>query len=159
MDAIRSWATTVCLAALVAGIAGVVAPNGKFEKVYKFAVSLFLLCCMLVPLFSINNVAISGINLNDTQNSTSSSSLQETVETQTQKAVADNISQLIKQSCSGLNISPLSVSVRVVGANNKYSVQSACVVLKKADMKQKNKVIDTIKSQLGFTVNIKEGEK
>jgi stage III sporulation protein AF len=158
MDAVRSWTMTVCLAALIAGIAGIIAPSGKFEKVYKFAVSLFFLCCLLVPIFSLKNIALGSINLPQTQSDSASSSLQSAVDSQTQQMAENNISQLVKNCCSSYGVTPLAIHVTVDGTNGIMSVQSAEAVLKVADMGQADKIKKAVMNKLGIDVKIKEGE-
>jgi stage III sporulation protein AF len=158
MDAVRSWATTVCLAALIAGIAGMIAPSGKLEKVYKFAVSLFFLCCLLIPIFSLKNIALGSINLPQTQNDSASSSLQGAVDSQAQQVAEDNISQLVKNCCTGCGVTPLAIHITVENINEKMSVQFAEVVLKSSDMGQGDKIKKAAMNNLGIDVKIKEGE-
>lgn len=41
MDAIKGWVMAICFAAVAAGMAGILAPSGNLEKIYKFVISLF----------------------------------------------------------------------------------------------------------------------
>ena len=159
MDGIRSWATTACLAALAAGIAGIIAPSGKLEKVYRFAVSLFFLCCLLVPLFNMQNINLGNITLPQTQYGTASTSLQDTVNMQTQEIADQNISQLVDNCCLGCGITPVTVNVKFSGTSGNLTVQSVEVVLKAADMGSQQNVKDAIKNKLGIDAEVKEGEK
>ncbi len=46
MDSVKAWTLTVCCAAVVAAIAGGLAPSGNTEKQVKLTISLFLLLAM-----------------------------------------------------------------------------------------------------------------
>ena len=52
MDEIKSWAFSVCAAAVVGGIVIMLSPRGGTGKTVRTAVSLFLLCVMLRPFMS-----------------------------------------------------------------------------------------------------------
>jgi hypothetical protein len=157
MDALKSWALTICFAALAAGIAGIIAPSGKIEKVYKFAVSLFFLCCLLVPLFSLKNISLTGIDLNKTSG-VSSSELNSVVSEQAAGVARQNISQLVARCCRSCGVEPVKVNVLVsTGTDGAMSVKSAEVVLRAADMAKKAKIATTVMNRLGMSVKIKEG--
>jgi stage III sporulation protein AF len=160
MEALKSWGITICLAALAAGIAGIIAPSGKMEKVYKFAVSLFFLCCLLVPIFSLKNISLGSITLNQA-NSVSNRDLSSAVSEQEASIAQQNIAQLVTNCCHTCNVKPMTVNVKVsaTGTSSAISVESAEVVLKASDMSKQSKITDTVKSQLGIIVKIKEGGK
>jgi hypothetical protein len=161
MDAIKSWAVTICLAALAAGIAGIIAPSGKMEKVYKFAVSLFFLCCMLVPLFSIKGISLGKISLDYTSNSVPNREIASTVNEQAIHLAQQNVAALVKNCCLSCGAEPKSVTVKVAasGTNSAMSVESAEVTLKTADMQKKQKIADAVMNKLGITVTVKDGGK
>jgi hypothetical protein len=160
MEALKSWGTAVCLAALAAGIAGIIAPSGKMEKAYKFAVSLFFLCCLLAPLFSIKNISLGSVNLNQT-NSISNGELDSAVNEQAAGIAQQNIASLVTSCCRTCGVEPVSVNVQVTaaGAGSAMSVQSAEVTVKTSDMPKQSKISDAVFSKLGITVKIKEGGK
>jgi stage III sporulation protein AF len=159
MEALRSWATTACLAALVAGLAGIIAPSGKLEKVYKFAVSLFFLCCLLVPLFTLKSINLNNLTIPQTQVNSAAAALQTTVNNQAEQMAESNIIQLVKNCCSDCSAAPLDVTVNVNSVGGKLSVESAEVILKSADMNKQKAIQDEVMSKLGINVIIKDGGK
>lgn len=159
MDELRSWATTACLAALAAGIAGIIAPSGKFEKVYKFAVSLFFLCCLLTPLFSMKSINLKSFDLSDSQQSSATVSMQSTVNSQAQQIAEQNIKKLISSCCKDCGVTPLNITVNTDLKSSKISVRSAVIVLKQADINKQSKIRDEINNKIGISAVIKEGEK
>lgn len=162
MEVLRSWGTTVCLAALAAGIAGIIAPSGKMEKVYKFAVSLFFLCCLLVPLFSLKNISLGSVSLNQTSN-VSNRQLNSAVSEQAASVAQQNVSSLVENCCRSCGAVPEKINVQIAFAggssSSEMSVSSTEVVLHSSDMSKKAKIVDTIKNKLGIDVEIKEGGK
>lgn len=159
MDELKSWATTVCLAALAAGIAGIIAPSGKFEKVYKFAVSLFFLCCMLTPLFSMKSINLGGFDLSQVQQSSAASSMQSAVNSEAQQVAEQNIKDIIGGCCKSCGVTPLCITVNTNYKNGKISVQSAVITLKKADFSKQSAIKQEIDNKVGISVDVKEGEK
>jgi hypothetical protein len=160
MDALKSWGITLCLAVLAAGIAGIIAPSGKMEKVFKFAVSLFFLCCVLVPLFNIKSIHLDKIEINQFGVSYNSA-INATVNEEAARIAQQNVEQLIKNSCKTCGVEPEAVNVKIAAnpASGEINVVSAEIVLKKRDMAKSSKISDTVMRSLGITVNIREGEK
>lgn len=159
MEALKSWGITICLAALAASIAAIIAPSGKMEKVFKFALSLFFLCCMLVPIFSLKNIKL---NLNMTQESSiSNNELSSTVSKQATDIAQQNIAQLVASCCRSCGAEPIAVNVKIASKSSSdiMSIESAEVLLKTSDMSKKGMIADAVKKELGITVNIKDGEK
>ena len=153
MDLLKSWGITVCLAALAAGIAGIIAPTGKMEKVYKFAVSLFFLCCLLVPLFSLKNITLRSVRLDNAYNRTNSNMIY-TVSEQAIRIARINITDLIISCCRNSGTVPERVDVKIAYNNGKMSVGSVKVTLKATDDKKCQSVREAIKNKLGLDATI-----
>lgn len=159
MEALKSWGITVCLAALAAGVAGIIAPGGKMDKVYKFAVSLFFLCCMLVPLFNLKNIPLGSVNLANTYTA-SGNNLDSTVKTQEKLLARQKIAKLIKSCCESCGVKPLGVDVYLKNDSaSQISVDNIEVTLRAKDMPKKSDIEENIKNRLGITVIFRAGEK
>ncbi|CDZ24163.1 hypothetical protein CCDG5_1046 [[Clostridium] cellulosi] len=159
MDALKSWGITICMAALAAGIAGIISPNGKMEKVFKFALSLFILCCLLIPLFNINNIKLENIQFKTTSFQINSE-LTKTMETEQKMMAEKNIAQLIFDCCKSCGVTPISIKVSLKkNSDNAYAVNSAEVSVNSSDMIKKEKLKETVMKRLGVDIKIKEGGK
>jgi stage III sporulation protein AF len=156
MESIKAWAMTICFAALAAGIANIIAPKGRLEKVYKFAVSLFFLCCVLVPAFSLKGISLN-LNLSSiTQQQ--SNALQETVEEQKLSETESSVSALISETCEKNGVTPIGVSTTAVAdKSGAISISGAVVTVKKTDMSKSNDIISAVKDGLGIDITVKEG--
>lgn len=55
MEAIRSWAMTVCFAVATAGFISILAPKNQTAKVMKLTVSIFVLLSFLSPISNLQN--------------------------------------------------------------------------------------------------------
>jgi stage III sporulation protein AF len=157
MESLKEWAMTICFAALAAGLANIIAPKGNLEKVYKFAVSLFFLCCVLVPVFSFKGISLnlSLPPVSQQQNN----DLQSTVEEQKLEESENNISALITETCEKNGVTPLGVSTKAAAdKSGAISSISSVVTLKKTDMPKENDIISAVKDGLGIDITVKEGE-
>jgi stage III sporulation protein AF len=52
MEAIRQWATSICVTIVIVAIFSMLVPKGSMEKVVKFTVSVFFLISLLYPLMT-----------------------------------------------------------------------------------------------------------
>lgn len=53
MSEIKTWAFSVCVAAVIGGVVSMIIPNGKMEKVMQVVISIFFISCLVIPLISI----------------------------------------------------------------------------------------------------------
>ncbi len=153
MEAVRSWGVTVCLAALAAGIAGMLVPKGNLEKIYKFAVSLFFLCCVLVPLFNLRHVSLPTLSLSSA--GFQAQTLSETVAGQTEGQVRENLAALVRSACKSCGVTPKTVDVSVSRDDSGvYDPQSVSVTLSAADAGKAEAVVSAVKQELGLAAAV-----
>lgn len=158
MEALKSWAVTVCLAALAAGMAGMIAPKGNLEKVYKFTLSLFFLCCVLTPLFQIRNIRLH-LELPSTS-SASGTAIEETVMRQKRDTAKENIDLLIQNTCERQGVKPLDVDTTVtMNKDGTVSLGDSEITVRKSDVARGSELEKTIRSELGISATIKAGDK
>lgn len=157
MAGIQSWATVVCLAALAAGMAGIVAPQGHMEKVYKFTVALFFLCCMLTPLFGLKSIHLdtSLSNLSSSRTASAAEIVNSQKTEQSRQALAD----LVTRTFQKYGITPVSVQVSVTAYSaGAMSIGGAAAVVKKADFQKADTLRQSVGNELGMSVTVREGE-
>lgn len=153
MQAVQSWAMSVCLAALAAGIAGVLAPKGNLEKIYKFAVSLFFLCCLLVPLFSLRHISLPTISVPSADVQVSDFS--RVVAEQSLEQVRDNVASVARSVCAKQGVTPVSVDVTVQkDSNGAYDPQSISITLASGDAGRQGSLASAVQVVLGIPVKI-----
>lgn len=158
MDSIRTWAETVCFAALAAGIAGIITPSGKLEKSFKFAVSLFFLCCMLTPLFCLKNIRLPAATPMPKQSTWDNSTLSSVVEDETINAAQDNVVSCVTKLCRDNGIEPVSVNARVEKTKDGMDVHDVTIKLNHSDMQKSERIRSVISERLGLDVSVEEGE-
>lgn len=54
MDAIRQIGTTVCITMVAVGLFSMLIPNNNLAKTVKLTVSLFFICCIVVPMANLS---------------------------------------------------------------------------------------------------------
>lgn len=159
MDELKSWGLTICFAALACGIASIISPPGKMEKIFKFTISIFFLCCLLYPLFIYKNISLKNLKI-ENQVTFQSKTLQESNLKETSQITSDNMKKIVNQLCLDNGITPKEINVNVVETENKLlNINSIDIILRNEDMAKKDIIILKLKENYGLTsVNI-EGEK
>lgn len=151
MDAVRSWAMSVCLAALAAGIAGMLAPKGNLEKLYKFAITLFFLCSVLLPLFGLRHVRLPTLHVSSADAQTTAFS--QAVAAQSLQQVRDSVANVARAACQKQGVTPFSVDVVVQqDRNGAYDPQSIAISLNPGDAEKQADVASAVQSTLGIPV-------
>lgn len=154
MDAVRSWAMTACLAALAAGIAGMLVPKGNMEKMFRFALALFFLCSVLSPLLALRHVTLQSAGIS--VSSAGTAALSSAVAEQTRAQVCENLEKQVRAVCTAQGVSPVSVEVYVEQDDSgAYDPQSAQVTLPAAQMEKAQAVAAAVQSTLGFAAQVK----
>lgn len=158
MDALRGWATALCFAAVAAGMAGILAPQGNLEKVYKFVISLFFLACVLMPLFSMKNLDLDrltrSVEAAAAVSSVSGGSLAQTIGKQEMDEAAQNVASLVRQSCQASGAQPQSVSVRVARTADGYRVTACRITFPKEEAGKANAAAAAVKKDLGIDATV-----
>ena len=157
MEELRSWAVTVCLAALAAGIAGMVTPKGNLEKTYRFTVSLFFLCCVLIPVFQMKNIRL---NMDiPALSSSAGDAVQSTVDSQKITQAQDSVSRLVTETFRQNGATPRSVRTTAsLSKDGAVSVDRVDVVLSKTNYSRKDSLTKAVQSSLGVPITVTEGE-
>ncbi|HCC00180.1 MAG TPA: hypothetical protein DEP42_03010, partial [Ruminococcaceae bacterium] len=152
MGAIQSWGISVCLAALAAGIAGILAPKGNLEKTYKFCIALFFLCSVLIPLFNLRHIHLPSISASSSE--IGEAGFSQAVEEQTLAQVKQNLEDTVRSLCKTQGITPEAVEVTVNrNQEGAFDPQRVSILLSESDMGKKEAVISTVQNALGISVD------
>jgi len=96
MEALRSWALTVAIAALAGGIVRLLSPKGSVEKALRTVVAVFLLSAFLSPMFGRNGVNLDWV-LPELAEPPTISALEMEMMRQVQTAVEDELRSRIER--------------------------------------------------------------
>lgn len=152
MDAIKQWAVTCCFAALAAGIANIAIPKGNMEKVCRFAVSLFFMCCVLTPLFSLKGVSL-GAAVSSAA-SMDNSALQKEIQNEKLTAAKENIADQIRSAFVKYGVTPVSVTVNAqTDKSGAIAVIGAQVTVSRSDAAKIGSAAAGAKQELGIDIS------
>lgn len=96
MEALRSWALTVAMAALAGGIVRLLAPKGSVERAVRTVVAVFLLCAFLSPLWNRSGSTLDWI-LPDEEQTPTLAALDDAVAEQMRTAVEAELQREISE--------------------------------------------------------------
>ena len=151
MDEIKSWVLTICFAAVAAGMAGILAPSGNLEKIFKFVISLFFLACVLIPVFSMKKISISEFLPAASSCVSDSGSLQDFVTKQEIDEVKIRISNLVCSCCKEYGVNPTYVYSTVAkSSSGEISISECRVVVTQKELKKKKELEQAVKEKLGL---------
>lgn len=159
MDAIKAWAMTLCFAAVAAGMAGIIAPHGSMEKIYKFVISIFFLACLLVPVFSIRQIRLPEISTDDSAASFVGYGAESMVRQQQEQAVKGRLTQMITGCFAKYQVKPISTEIELSENQDGLGAGAITIVVSKGDYSKKDQLTGACKTQLGLDVQIVEREE
>ena len=159
MDALRGWAVTLCFAAVAAGMAGIIAPHGNLEKVYRFVVSLFFLACVLTPIFSMRGVKLQWPAAADASVSAVYPAQSVAASQQTQ-AARQRLASLAAACVRQQGAEPLAVAVTLQTQQDGAITGAQIQVTVAAVSESKRQALEkALREQLGLTVPVVSGEE
>ncbi len=118
MEAVRTWAFSVCASMAVCGIALQILPKSNLSGVFRLVVSVFFLCCLLVPVAV--NFPIERYNLEEYSAQIAgerAEALMETAEKQAELAADENLEKIIADNLRqmGINYHDITINISVNG--------------------------------------------
>ncbi len=132
MEAVRTWAFSLCAAAAVGALAELLAPNGGTKRMLKLCVSAFFLCCLFSPALRLLTSAPGAADALLPENALeySAEDAEEMFERQVVSAFAENIERLAADALKESGISAQEISVRVnIDGDNCISISEIEVTL------------------------------
>ena len=148
MEQIKEWAVNVCITLIATGVFSMLIPQGSMEKVMRFGVSTFFLCCLILPF-------LFGMPLFDWETEVSASirteELEEGMEEQMKELSRYNIEQVINRLLSQEEIQAEKIEADIhISEENRVFINSVTVVLAAEQKDKMSKVKEQIKEQLGI---------
>ncbi len=92
MDVVREWAFSLCCCMVAGSLMYMLAPAKNLAKIFKMTISLFMLCCLIMP-FAFGNIQFDD-NLTgelEERSGEYAGNLEETINSQFQKTMEDTI--------------------------------------------------------------------
>jgi hypothetical protein len=154
MDAVRQWGMTCCFAALAAGIANMLIPHGSLEKVMRFTVSLFFLCCVLSPLISMKISPVKDISPQsyNSANSGVASALYDEELALAKKNISEKITEYFGR--EGVKVQSVQVTAHY-DADRRLAADSAEVTVAKKDLQAAQAAGKKAAEEFRIKINVK----
>ena len=163
MEAIRTWALTVALAALAGGIVWLLAPKGTVQKAVRTVVAVFMLCAFLSPLVSLRGLDFTWL-LPEEAAMPTIPGLDEALSRQLQTAVEEELNRRISAVLEAreIQILPGQILIRTdILPDGGINIATAKVILEKAVTPPGLKtagLAQALRDAVGFEVEIERKE-
>lgn len=156
MELIKEWALSTCVAAVAGGIAYMILPPGNLQKVFKFTISLFFLCCLISPLFLWKNLSLDTMRLEiETETGQLTQQLTQGTDEQLLMAFSADLEEKVRSALSGDGIEAKKIRINVnTDEEMNISISDIQITLKKEDEKKKNKVVQRVERLLEQTPTV-----
>lgn len=148
MEQLKEWAVNVCITLIATGVFSMLIPQGNMEKVMKFGVSTFFLCCLLLPFFT----GMPKLNWKTEVSAyTNTEQIENKMEQQLEQLSKTNIEQVISGLLASEGIQPEKIEADIhISENNSVSINRVTVVLNNKGSSKENKVKGLIQKKTGI---------
>ena len=151
MEGIKNIAGAVCIVAVIAGISGMLMPEGKFEKVWKLVLSIFFLVCFYAAVNGAGSKfdfsELRRILKSDTANE---SSLSKQVLSQSGIIAKQGIINKVNKLLNGNNFYPPIIDIDIEINNEEIILGDLTIWLYKSDVEHINDIEKIVKQTYGL---------
>lgn len=152
MTDIKSWAAAVCAAAIAGSLAHLMSPPGNMQKIYRFVVSTFFICAMLLPLLSAGRGFYGEIASFSAPGETGAGELENKVQEQTAELFAGEIKRLAKERLREMGIASAEISVKIhEEEDGGIYIEQLSVILPPEEEERGGEILWALQSYLGVT--------
>ena len=162
MGAVKEWAFSVCVAAVVGTVAEMFSPEGSTKRIFRLCITVFFICCLFSPLIGIITDAVgskgafgdafveSGAEYLEEENS-----VEEDYVSYILSEFQKNIEEIVKETLRELEINTSEVAVSVnIDADNCISINEVEVMLSEDVRAMGPDAVLAIKKRIGITPKI-----
>lgn len=160
MEAIKSWAIGICMAAIVAGLFTMLFPSGSMEKMIRIVISAFFICCLIAPFLSQKEFKIELEAMSSDSMSANEDALQEKLNEQTINSAGAQVEVLIKSELEKNNYKFDKISAEMdIDDSNRIFIKEVVLELPSDEYKNRKAIHDLLYTQLGVDAEIRmDGE-
>lgn len=150
MSQVYAWAISVCICTAICMLVEFLAVNGSMEKILKFILGVFLICCTIMPLQTLVTgitEQLNSININSSINQEFSSDIEKASEDITR----ESIKQVVAQQLHIIDCTAKNIEIVTKTKDEKVELSEIVITL---DKKYKDDFY-RIKSSLEETLKLK----
>lgn len=157
MEALQTWAFSVCAAMVACGIAQIVLPKGSMEKVFRITVSIFFLCCLLSPILLRGPALEIEVQAYAQEEIVQrAEKLQQEAILQTQQMAQKEIRQIIEEKLADMGINARDITINISsGGQQETEMLEIELLLNKADEMAHHKIVQELEKTLGVVVHVR----
>lgn len=153
MDGIRTWSTTLCLAALGCTAVQLLAPKGGIGRVFRLAVRTFFLLCMLMPLTRIGS--LDSLSIERLPDSVVGDVLEDTVTRQLEKQVREAVETLTTEALNERGVQAKKIEVDTdISVDGGIYIQHVTVAVDKQNVPQAKLAGEVLSARLEVPVEV-----
>lgn len=154
MNAIVSWASIICIAAIVGAMLQLLSPSGKMEKMVRFVFGAFMICALLTPLIGTMGKITFDFEL-DTSALEKTNEFTNHIDEQIAEAAGNNIRSLTQELLSEKKATAQKIEVFMdTGDNNSISITKIIITLDEEEKSRAGELKKAVEEKLGLTVEI-----
>lgn len=153
MQIVKNWALIICFASIACTMLELITPDGKMEKMMRLVFGAFMVCAIIVPLFT----TFKDININlktDNYEYNVEKSKKE-FDTNINEIAIDKIKDLTLNELSLINVKPRKIDVFMdMRDKERISIKEITVTIDKKNSNKQEEVKKVIKEKLGIKTNV-----
>ena len=154
MSAITSWASIVCLSAVVGAMLQLLSPSGKMEKMVRFVFGAFMICALLTPFMGTMGKISFDLQVGSSTKEQITEFSQQ-VDDQISMAAAENIRSLVQEVLTSQHATAQKIDVFMdTGDNSSISIIKIAITLDREEKSRANTLKKAVEEKLGLTTEI-----
>ncbi len=154
MTDIYTWATSICICAAICMLIELIAPNGSMDKILKFILGVFILCCTIIPLKSVAtgiNEQLISININNSVEDY----FPNDIENISENITRESITQVVEQQLSLIDCSAKDIEIITKTENERVVISKIIVTVDSSYKEDVYKIKSSLEESLNLDVDVK----
>lgn len=153
MDDITKWAAALCVAAIGCTALQMLAPKKGLGSIFKMITAAFFLCCLAVPLLSMNSIL--SLNIDSLPREVAAGEIEERVQKQFEEQVASALKVKLEQAFKNYNITLTEIEVNMdTGEDGSIYINEVVLYLDKQSQSEAIAAKQLAEDLLGIDVTI-----
>jgi hypothetical protein len=156
MQVINSWAFSLCAALAVSGLALQIMPKSNLAGVFKLVVSMFFLCCLLMPVairLPVERYSLEAYS--ERAASEKAGELEALAEKQAMAQAGENLEKIIAAKLQGMGIKHHAITINIDVNGQSDKPVSADIALDERHRPEQERISSALREELDIGLNLK----
>ncbi|MDD5923461.1 MAG: hypothetical protein PUC88_01575 [Clostridia bacterium] len=153
MEKISAYAVIISMASICAGLMNIISPDGAMKKVFRYVLSLFLICAIVIPFkdFKWSDIQFSF----DQDLPNTSFEISSEIDELTKSKLDESVSQIVQNELESVGVSDATIKIIMdIDSDNCIYITRAEVYIKKSYVNLKQTIKNNIKTNIGIDADI-----